>query len=147
MGNEPPSAPLPPASLGRVLLIDDNEAARLALARFLQVSGFEVAAFGEGTSALTALRDQPPPDFVLSDLLLPDMDGRDIARIAAQLRPRPIVAIITGWEFSTEPLDAQALGIDQVFLKPVQTEELVDTLLALRERKHDGESRSEGKAE
>jgi DNA-binding response OmpR family regulator len=135
------SAPDHPSDhkLGRVLLIDDNEAARQALARFLEVSGFEVTAVGDGNTFLTVLRGDPPPDFVLTDLLLPDADGRELARIACQVHPRPVVAMITGWEFDAEPLDAQALGIDHVFLKPVQTQELVDKLIQLRQQKGDGE--------
>ena len=78
-----PAVPGPP----RILLVDDNEASQRGLARFLEAEGYAVTLAFDGTSALEALEAGPPPDFVLTDLRLPDLDGREVARPARRLVP------------------------------------------------------------
>ena len=116
----------------RLLLVDDNLEGRRALARLLELYGFEVTAVGDGSSAIEALRCIPPPEFVLTDLLLPDLDGREVARQARELRPVPTIALITGWDLGAEGLNTQDAGVDLLFLKPVNVGELVAKLNELR---------------
>ena len=73
---------------GRVLIVDDNVAACHALAKFLDHSGFAVTVATDGATAFAAMDTPPAPEFVLTDLLLPDTDGRDIAGRARQRRSR-----------------------------------------------------------
>lgn len=138
-GNRCPMAdpnPGPPAKpvarpRRRLLLVDDNGEGRRALARLLQLYGFDVTAVADGTSALSALRDDPAPDVVLTDLLLPDADGRDIAARARTLSPAPLVILITGWDFGEAPEPSEA-NADLVFLKPLNVAELVQNVDQLR---------------
>ena len=60
---------------------DQLHSSAWGLARLLEAWGFEVTVKHDGTSALRALDLDPAPDFVLTDWLLPDLDGREIARI------------------------------------------------------------------
>jgi DNA-binding response OmpR family regulator len=112
----------------RVLLVEDNEAARKGLARLLEAHGFEVATFHDGESALNALATEAPPDYVLTDLRLPDLDGREVAQRARQLRPAPRVALITGWDLDTGLGDQADWGVDWVLTKPVDIHELISLL-------------------
>jgi CheY-like chemotaxis protein len=112
----------------RLLLVDDNLEGRRALARLLELYGFEVTAVGDGSSAIEALHRSPPPEFVLTDLLLPDLDGREVARQARELRPVPTIAMITGWDLGAEGLSSQDAGVDLLFLKPLNVGELVAKL-------------------
>ena len=81
----------------------------------------------DGASALEALETGAPPDFVLTDLMLGDLDGREVARKARQLRPAPRIALITGW--AMEDVDGGAIPeIDWVFPKPLDVRKLVETL-------------------
>ena len=82
----------------------------------------------DGTSALEALRQAPPPDFVLTDLLLPDLDGREVAREARGSSPAPTIALITGWVGRPRPGRERAWGVDYVFLKPLNVRELLELL-------------------
>lgn len=119
----------------RLLLVDDNAEGRRALARLLSFYDYDVTAVGDGASALDALNQVPPPDVVLTDLLLPDLDGREIARRAHALVPAPHVVMITGWDLDPNLPELQRWGIDQVFLKPVNVSQLVSALeVALRDR-------------
>ena len=111
--------------LKRLLLVDDNAEGRRALARLLELYGYDVTAVGDGAAAVEALRTYPPPDIVLTDLFLPDADGRDIARQARSLSPSPTVVLITGWDFEGEGMTSQAAGVDLMFLKPLNVGELV----------------------
>jgi two-component system OmpR family response regulator len=110
------------------LLVDDNAEGRRALARLLEMYGFEVTSAGDGNSAVEALHRSPAPEVVLTDLLLPDIDGREIARQAHALSPRPIVIMITGWDFGPDLPDGHQWGVDHIFLKPLNVAELVAAL-------------------
>jgi DNA-binding response OmpR family regulator len=126
------STPDPPDSLvahrPRVLLVEDNDAAGRGLSKILAALGYEVAIVFDGVSALEALRRPPPPDFLLTDLRLPDLDGREIALFASQLAPSPHIALITGWDLDRDLLERASWGIDWVFTKPLDVQELVSKL-------------------
>ena len=113
---------------GRILVVEDNEASARGLTRLLQAEGFEVSAVLNGASALQALSSGPPPDFLLTDMQLPDMDGREVARHAMSLVPPPRIILVTGWDLEIRPGDSAMLGIDQVIYKPVNLASLVSAL-------------------
>jgi len=110
----------------RVLVIDDHDAGRKSLARLLEARGYEVVAVNDGASALEAL--QPPQiyDHILTDLRLPDLDGRDVVLAARQLVPVPGICLITGWDI--DPDEVARLGVNGVFLKPLNVQDIVDKL-------------------
>jgi CheY-like chemotaxis protein len=118
------SVPPPP----RILLVDDNEATQRGLARFLEAEGYEVTLAFDGTTALEVLESGPPPDFVLTDLRLPDLDGRELARSARQLVPPPRVALITGWDLDPDVDSPDAWGIEWYFQKPLNVRDLIEKL-------------------
>lgn len=68
----------PPEPL-RILVVEDEQVAREALARFLELEGHSVATAGDGAAALTAL-SAFSPDIVITDLSMPVMDGLTLAR-------------------------------------------------------------------
>ena len=115
----------------RLLLVDDNAEGRRALARLLELYGYEVTAVADGASALEILRRTPPPDVLLTDLFLPDLDGRDIARQSRVIAPATTIVMITGWDFGTDAPSCEDAGVDLLFLKPVNVTELVTKLKEL----------------
>jgi DNA-binding response OmpR family regulator len=117
-----------PAPRPRILLVEDNEAASKGLARLLEAWGFDVTIRRDGASGLEALETAPPPDFLLTDLQLPDLDGRELALRARALDPRPRVALITGWDLDSEESSFEPWGIDWVFPKPLDTRRLLARL-------------------
>ena len=110
----------------RVLLVDDHDLGRRSLARLLEVMGYEVTAAADGASALEALRVGPGFDYLLTDVRLPDLDGREIVQIARQREPRPLIALITGWDI--DPAECTRIGVDFLFLKPVDVQDLIAKL-------------------
>ena len=121
-----------PRAKRRLLLVDDNSEGRRALARLLELYGFEVTSAADGATAIEAMRSTPPPDVVLTDLILPDIDGREIAKLARGLAPAPAVVMITGWDFGSDLRDEPGPEVDLVFLKPLNVGELVAKLNEVR---------------
>jgi len=119
------SDPAPPAR-SRILLVDDHDVGRRSLARLLDALGFDVTSAADGASALEALEAGPEFDYLLTDVRLPDLDGREIVQVARQREPRPMIALITGWDI--DPSECDRLGVDYLFLKPVDIQELVTKL-------------------
>ncbi|OYZ67606.1 MAG: DNA-binding response regulator, partial [Rhizobiales bacterium 24-66-13] len=66
-------------SLGKILVVDDEPAIHRFLAPALMAAGYEVAAAEDGGRALREIATHPP-DAVVLDLGLPDMDGKDVIR-------------------------------------------------------------------
>jgi len=127
MSDHPTGGPQVPIRL-RVLLVEDNDAASRGLARLLEAWGFDVTVRHNGVSAIEALESLPPPDFLLTDLRLPDLDGREIALHARRLVPPPRIALITGWNLDADLSNLESWGIDWLFSKPVDTSSLVAKL-------------------
>jgi DNA-binding response OmpR family regulator len=112
-------------SEGRVLLVDDSAEGREALARYLTLQGFEVRATALGGEALEILRDAPQLDIVITDLVLPDGDGRQIAREAKLRTPPPLVMLITGWSSDSSIQNLEENGVDFLLFKPLDLRDLV----------------------
>src|SRR5207249_10039286 len=74
-----------PTSPARVLVVEDNPDAAQSLGKLLRLWGHEVRTASDGASALEAVRAQPP-DVVLLDIGLPELDGYEVAR---RLRREP----------------------------------------------------------
>lgn len=113
----------------RVLLVDDHQEARAAMAKYLSLSGLDVTEAANGAAAIAALQAGPPFRALLTDLSLPDIDGYEVAHRAREISPATWIALITGWSVDTD--DALNNGVSEVFLKPVNLGELCQ---AIKER-------------
>jgi DNA-binding response OmpR family regulator len=109
----------------RVLLVEDNEAAARGLARLLASQGFDVTLARDGASAMDSLNAGAPPDILLTDMQLPDLDGRELARYCSKLDPRPRVVLITGWDLESTQTAAASWGVEHVMTKPLEIQELL----------------------
>jgi two-component system KDP operon response regulator KdpE len=114
----------------RILVVDDEPQIRRALSRTLEANGFDVRAVETGEEALTSLRWRP--DVILLDLMLPDLDGLEVARRIREQANTPILVLSARGE---EPRKVLALdqGVDDYITKPFGTEELLARIrVALR---------------
>ncbi|AWW75069.1 response regulator [Erythrobacter sp. KY5] len=80
----------------RILLAEDEEAMRTYLERALTKAGYEVTSVDRGTEALPLLEDGEF-DLLLSDIVMPEMDGIELAQRCAEVSPRTKVMFITGF--------------------------------------------------
>ncbi|MEP2235158.1 MAG: response regulator [Alteripontixanthobacter sp.] len=80
----------------RILLAEDEEAMRSYLARALEKAGYDVTAVDRGTSAVPLLEDDHY-DLLLSDIVMPEMDGIELAQKCNEISPSTKVMFITGF--------------------------------------------------
>ena len=80
----------------RILLAEDDEAMRRYLARALEQAGYWVAAVDRGTKALPLLETEEF-DLLLSDIVMPEMDGIELAQRCNEVSPATKVMFITGF--------------------------------------------------
>ncbi|EAQ30498.1 Response regulator [Erythrobacter sp. NAP1] len=80
----------------RILLAEDEDAMRTYLERALTKAGYEVTSVDRGTEALPLL-EEGEFDLLLSDIVMPEMDGIELAQRCAEVSPRTKVMFITGF--------------------------------------------------
>ncbi|NYJ03691.1 two-component system KDP operon response regulator KdpE [Nocardioides thalensis] len=116
----------------RVLVVDDEPQILRALAINLRAGGYDVVAAADGTEALAAAQENPP-DAVVLDLGLPDVDG---VTVIAALRGRSDVPILvlSGRSDSADKVDALDAGADDYVTKPFGMDELLARLRAVLRR-------------
>ena len=108
----------------KILLAEDDESMRTYLARALERVGYSVRTVDRGTAALPLLR-QESFDLLLTDIVMPEMDGIELAQKAAVIAPEMRVMFITG--FAAVALRAGRTAPNtKVLSKPFHLRELVD---------------------
>jgi two-component system, cell cycle response regulator CpdR len=80
----------------KILLAEDDHDMRRFLAKALENAGFQVSSFDNGLSAYNKLREEPY-ELLLTDIVMPEMDGIELARRATELDPDIKVMFITGF--------------------------------------------------
>jgi two-component system, OmpR family, KDP operon response regulator KdpE len=116
----------------RVLVVEDEPGLRRALGINLRARGYDVALAGDGRSALSAA-SQRPPDAVILDLGLPDMDGGDVIEGLRGWTEAPIVVLSARTEES-DKVTALDAGADDYVTKPFGMDELLARLRAALRR-------------
>ena len=107
----------------RILLAEDDQVMREYLARALERSGYSVAAVDRGTAALPLLEAEAF-DLLLTDIVMPEMDGIELARRAGEIAPDMRVMFFTG--FAAVTLKAgREMPNARVLSKPFHLRELV----------------------
>ena len=118
--------PPPPPAARTVLVVENTRAVRTVAARMLAWEGYKVLTAKDGVEAL-AMLERHRVDLVLTDLKMPRLGGRDLARQVAARWPGVRMAFMTGhFELSvTDNLPGPLV------LKPFSVEDLVDTVRSL----------------
>jgi two-component system, cell cycle response regulator CpdR len=107
----------------RILLAEDDTVMREYLTRALERAGYAVSAVDRGTAALPLL-EQERFDLLLTDIVMPEMDGIELAQRAADMAPGMRVMFITG--FAAVTLKAgDSMPQARVLSKPFHLRELV----------------------
>jgi CheY-like chemotaxis protein len=110
----------------RILLVDDDDLSRGAVHKMLERSGYIVFSTGTGQEALAQYRREPP-DLVITDLIMPDVDGLEIIQELRRGNPTVrILAISGGGRVDAEEYlsVARKFGAAEVLSKPFTGQEL-----------------------
>ena len=105
---------------------------RKFLVRALEQAGFQVASFDNGLSAYNRLREEPF-ELLLTDIVMPEMDGIELARRATELDPDIKVMFITGFAAVALNPDSEAPKDAKILSKPFHLKDLVHEVEKLLE--------------
>jgi two-component system cell cycle response regulator CpdR len=109
----------------RILLAEDEEAMRAYLQRALTNAGYEVETVDRGTEAIPML-EKKHFDLLLSDIVMPEMDGIELAQRCAEISPRTKVMFITGFAAVSMGIKEKTDNKAKVLSKPFHLNDLVD---------------------
>jgi two-component system cell cycle response regulator CpdR len=118
--------------LHRILLAEDDDSMRGFLERALRKAGHDVVAFANGADAYERLQEEPFT-LLLTDIVMPKMDGIELARKAADIDPDLKIMFITGFAAVVLNSESEAPKNARVLSKPFHLKDLVrevDRLLA-----------------
>jgi two-component system cell cycle response regulator CpdR len=116
--------------MSKILLAEDDGDMRRFLVRALQTAGFDVVSFDNGLSAYQRLREEPF-ELLLTDIVMPEMDGIELARRASELDPDIKIMFITGFAAVALNSDSTAPKHAKVLSKPIHLRELVNEVQKL----------------
>jgi two-component system KDP operon response regulator KdpE len=124
------------ASLGRLLIVDDEPQIVRALTPAMAAAGFVVTTAEDGEGALAQLANEPS-EVVILDLGLPDIDGKEVIQRIREWSDAPII-VLSARDLEAEKIAALDLGADDFVNKPVGVGELLARIRAVmrgRERR------------
>src|SRR6266487_771680 len=119
----------------KILVVDDERAVRESLRRALQLEGYEIELAADGREALSVLGEEDPqPDAVILDVLMPGVDGLEVCRRLRDAGNRVPVLMLTARDEVENRVAGLDAGADDYLTKPFALEELLARLRALLRR-------------
>jgi signal transduction histidine kinase len=126
---EPPDAPVRNGHGETVLIVDDDKPLVLLGEEMLAALGYEPVGFDRGRTALAAFRADPARfDLVLTDEVMPDVTGTELADVMHDIRPDVPIVLMTGYDGALQPDRLRSAGIREVLKKPLLSRSLADCL-------------------
>ncbi len=120
-------------NMPRVLVVDDEPAVRRALERALTLENYTVDLASDGQEALDALADSPA-DAVVLDVMMPGVDGLEVARRMRRAGDRTPILMLTARDAIDDRVTGLDVGADDYLVKPFALRELQARLRALLRR-------------
>jgi two-component system OmpR family response regulator len=117
----------------RILVVDDEPNIVDVIAMALRFHGFEIESAGTGAGAIAAVGSFKP-DLIVLDVMLPDMDGFDVARRLGAERARVPIIFLTARDATEDKVRGLTVGGDDYVTKPFSLEELVARIRSVMRR-------------
>ncbi len=117
----------------RILVVDDEESIAELLAIALRYEGFEVATAADGHDALAQF-ERFRPHLLVLDVMMPGLDGFEVARRLAERRSRAPIIFLTARDTTADKIRGLSLGGDDYMTKPFSIEELVARIRTILRR-------------
>ena len=126
------SVPRMSGSLGRVLVVDDDDVIRQLITVNLELEGFEVATATDGQDCLDKVKDVRP-DVVTLDIMMPRLDGWEAAgRLRADPETADIKVVLLSARAQEADLErGSRIGVDAYLTKPFDPDELIEVVRRL----------------
>jgi two-component system response regulator MprA len=122
----------------KILIADDERAVRESLRRALELEGYQIELAADGREALYRLETETQPDAVVLDVLMPGVDGLEVARTIRRTGSRIPILMLTARTQVDDRVEGLDAGADDYLTKPFALEELLARLRALLRRTADG---------
>jgi CheY-like chemotaxis protein len=119
--------------MASILIIDDHEPVRLMISEALRRAGHTVSEASNGRAGL-ALYHARRHDLIITDIVMPGMDGLELIARLRRSAPRPRIIAISGGSSFSDPLylpTAQKLGVQRTLAKPLTADELLRAVSAV----------------
>lgn len=117
-----------PVSTGTILLVEDEDLLRLAVAKALRKAGFTVLEATDGSAAIEAMRTTEEIHLVLLDATLPGVSSRDVFEIARKKRPGLKVVVTSAYREETVSASMDGLRGDRFIRKPFHLADLIQAV-------------------
>lgn len=119
----------------RIFVVDDDTALRMALTRYLEKRSYLVQSVASATEALSSI-EADPPDLIVSDVMMPEMDGFEFCRRLRATRTGQLVPFIflSGKGEVAARIQGHSMGADDYLMKPFEPLELLAKIEAQLER-------------
>jgi DNA-binding response OmpR family regulator len=111
----------------KILIVDDEEVARLTLAEILRLEGYEISAVGSGEEAVEVLRKETF-DVMILDLKMSGMSGLDVLRQVVDTLPNLSIIILTAYGTIDSAIQAIRYRVHDYLLKPVSPEQVLESI-------------------
>jgi DNA-binding response OmpR family regulator len=118
----------------KILIVDDEEVARLTLAEILRLEGYEIKSVGSGEAALELLRCEPF-DIMILDLKMGGMSGMDLLRAVVDSLPTLSVIVMTAYGTIDSAIQAIRYRVHDYLLKPASPEQVLESIENALEKK------------
>jgi signal transduction histidine kinase len=125
---------LPGLMSRRALIVDDDPFFRDILAKLLTAEGYQVSSAAGGAEAVACL-EREPYNLVITDIVMPNITGWQVATTARARNPEAVVIVFSGWGNQSEDPSFQDIGADAFLPKPFQLPELVQTVRGVLARR------------
>lgn len=117
----------------RVLIVEDNEPVRQSMRRSLKRNGYEVMEAANGKEAISII-EKLSPDIVVTDILMPEMDGLEFIRWLSKSRPDVPVIVLTEYVDPIYLEAAMQLGASVRLHKPFKEEQLMSAIVKVLQK-------------
>jgi two-component system, OmpR family, response regulator MprA len=121
----------------KILVVDDERAVRESLRRALELEGYEIELADDGLGALAALEAGDEPDAMILDVLMPGLDGLEVARRVRREGSRLPILMLTARVEVDDRVAGLDAGADDYVTKPFALDELLARVRALLRRSHE----------
>jgi CheY-like chemotaxis protein len=107
-----------------VMVVDDDADVLATLGSILKGAGYSVLEAGNGIEALDLLDRGDPLDLLLTDVIMPGLNGFNLARMARSRRPSIKILYLTGWFQTSETMLDQGEKYGKLLTKPILPDDL-----------------------
>jgi DNA-binding NtrC family response regulator len=121
----------------RILIVDDDLPARMAMEKVLQSHNYETFSCGSGEQAVVKIREESF-GVLIGDFQMQGIDGLQLIREARRIKPEISTVLVTGLAAEEMRVEASKQGVDGFFPKPVEWDELIGFLDATRPEEWNG---------